>query len=345
MAGNASKGLRGPWGAYRLRWKRRRFLFRVWRKRNQIKPLADRTSAIAGNAILAFSTVRNEMIRLPHFLDYYRRLGVDHFLFVDNGSDDGTAEYLAAQPDVSLWATNHSYRLARFGVDWLGWLQWRYGHGHWCLTVDADELLVYPDCENRDLHTLTDWLDRRGTPSFGAMMIDLYPKGPLTEASYSPGQDPTEVLRWFDAGNYRSKTHHYYGNTWIQGGVRERMFFAQEPERAPTLNKTPLVKWHWRYAYVSSTHQILPRHLHDTFDLEGQSKVSGALLHTKFLPVITEKSAEELQRKQHFENTSLYQDYHRTLTTGPDLWHEGAVYYDGPEKLTSLGLMSKGDWV
>ena len=88
------------------------------------------------------------MIRLPHFLDYYRRLGVDHFLFVDNGSDDGTAEYLAAQPDVSLWATNHSYRLARFGVDWLGWLQWRYGHGHWCLTVDADELLVYPDCQN-----------------------------------------------------------------------------------------------------------------------------------------------------------------------------------------------------
>ena len=226
MAGNASKGLRGPWGAYRLRWKRRRFLFRVWRKRNQITPLADRTSEIAGTAILAFSTVRNEMTRLPYFLDYYRRLGVDHFLFVDNGSDDGTTAYLAAQTDVSLWTTNHSYRLARFGVDWLGWLQWRYGHGHWCLTVDADELLVYPDCQNRDLHALTDWLDHRGTPSFGAMMVDLYPKGPLTEASYSPGQDPTEVLCWFDPGNYRSKTHHYYGNTWIQGGVRERLFFA-----------------------------------------------------------------------------------------------------------------------
>ncbi len=340
-----ANGLPGLWGAYRLRWKRRRFLFRVWRKRGQISRKRDRTAQIRADAILAFSTVRNEMVRLPYFLDYYRNLGIDHFLFVDNGSDDGTTAYLADQPDVSLWVTDHSYRLARFGVDWLGWLQWRHGHGHWCLTVDADELLVYPDCEARGLRDLTRWLDDRGLPSFGAVMVDLYPKGPLTEASYTPGQDPTEVLCWFDTGNYRSRRHHYYGNQWIQGGVRERVFFADQPDRAPTLNKTPLVRWHWRYAYVSSTHQVLPRHLHDTFDLEGGGKLSGALLHTKFLPVIADKSAEELERRQHFENTSLYADYHRRLTAGPDLWHPDAAYYDGPWKLVSCGLMSKGDWV
>ena len=47
-------------------------------------------------------TVRNEIVRLPYFLDYYRRLGAGHFLVVDNGSDDGTHEYLADQPDVSV---------------------------------------------------------------------------------------------------------------------------------------------------------------------------------------------------------------------------------------------------
>ena len=345
MAASGAKGLSGPWGAYRLRWKRRRFLFRIWRKRHEIASVVDRTAQIGPDSILAFSTVRNEIVRLPHFLAHYRGLGVAHFLFVDNGSDDGTREYLAKQPDVSLWSTSHSYRLSRFGVDWLGWLQWRYGNGHWCLTVDADEILIYPDCNRRGLPELTRWLDRQGIPSFGAMMIDLYPKGPLTAARYRPGQDPTEVLCWFDADNYRSQIHHYYGNTWIQGGVRERVFFAQEPDRAPTLNKTPLVRWHWRYAYVSSTHQILPRHLHDTFDLEGQTKVSGALLHTKFLPIIADKSVEELERRQHFENTALYRDYHARLAEGPDLWHAASVRYEGPEKLVSLGLMSKGDWV
>ena len=87
--------LREVWCAYRLRWKRRRFLFRIWRKRKQIASIVDRTDQIAPDAILAFVTVRNEMIRLPYFLDHYRGLGVDHFLIVDNGSDDGTAAFLA----------------------------------------------------------------------------------------------------------------------------------------------------------------------------------------------------------------------------------------------------------
>ena len=335
----------GLWHAYRLRWKRRRFLFRIWRKRKELTLSVDRTGLISADAILCFATVRNEIVRLPHFLAYYRKRGIQHFLFVDNGSDDGTAAYLAKQPDVSLWSTNHSYRLARFGMDWLGWLQWQYGNNHWCLTVDADELLTYPDCENRDLHDLTAWLDQQGHASFGALMLDMYPKGPLDSAVYRPGDDPIQTLGWFDAGNYRNQVHHYYGNLWIQGGVRERVFFADEPARAPTLNKTPLVRWSWRYAYVSSTHQILPTRLHDVFDFAGDSKVSGVLLHTKFLPIVGAKSAEELTRGQHFQNTALYQDYHRRLAENPDLWHEGSCRYEGPAQLVELGLMSKGQWV
>lgn len=336
---------RSLWYAYRLRWKRRRFLYRIWRKRKQIASVVDRTAQINASSILAFATVRNEAVRLPFFLDYYRKLGVDHFLIVDNGSDDGTAAFLADQPDVSLWSTDESYKLARFGMDWLGWLQWQYGSGHWCLTVDADELLVYPDCEARDLKALTTWLDDRKVASFGAMMIDLYPQGPLQDVSYKACDDPRDVLRWFDTGNYWDQVHRYYGNLWIQGGVRARIFFSKDPQRAPTLNKTPLVKWHWRYAYVSSTHQILPARLHDVFDFDHNTKISGALLHTKFLPMIAEKSSEELLRQQHFENSALYTGYHQTLAANPTLWHPAACRYDNPAQLVDLGLMSKGDWV
>ncbi len=340
-----TRGLPGPWGAYRLRWKRRRFLFRIWRKRHQISPVRDQMADAAPDAILAFATVRNEMLRLPYFIEHYRKLGVDHFLFVDNGSTDGTVEYLAEQSDVSIWQTDHSYRLARFGMDWLGWLQMQYGHRRWCLTVDADELLIYPDWQARDLRMLTRFLDTQGVPSFGAMMLDLYPKGPLDQVSYQPGQDPTDVLGWYDADNYTQKWHAYYGNLWIQGGPRARVFFAGEPERAPTLNKTPLVKWDRRFAYVSATHQILPRRLHDVFDPDAHSKVSGILLHTKFLPNIVEKSAEELQRKQHFENTALYTKYYEALCEAPDLWHAGASQYAGADRIVEQGLMSKGTWV
>ena len=82
------------------------------------------------------------MIRLPHWLDHHRALGVDHFLIVDNDSDDGTCAYLVSQPDVSLWTTRNSYKLSRFGMDWLTHLQRLYAHGHWCLTIDADEIFI-----------------------------------------------------------------------------------------------------------------------------------------------------------------------------------------------------------
>ena len=345
MSNTAGQRLHGLWHAYRLRWKRRRFLFRIWRKRHQIQAAIDRTSGIGKNAILAFSTVRNEIVRLPYFLEHYRKLGVDHFLFVDNGSDDGTADYLSNQPDVSLWTTADSYRLSRFGMDWLGWLQWQFGHGHWCLTVDADELLIYPTYETRDLQALTTWLDDQKIPSFGAMMLDLYPEGPLENAVYEPGQNPTQTLSWFDPANYRNQVHKYYGNVWMQGGVRERVFFSKEPARAPTLNKTPLVRWSRRYAYVSSTHQTLPTRLHDVFDLKHDNKVSGALLHTKFLPIIAAKSQEEITRQQHFQNSALYTGYHQNLTENPTLWYEGSRRYEGADQLVALGLMSKGPWV
>ena len=333
------------WFRYRLRWKRRRLLFRIWRKRRQIVPVNIRTDDISADAILCFVVVRNEMLRLPYFLDHYRKLGITHFLIVDNASDDGSADFLTSQPDVSLWTTSHSYKLARFGMDWLGWLQWRFAHGHWCLTVDSDELLIYPGSDTKGLADLTAWLDASGTHSFGALMLDMYPKGPVSDTVYAPGQDPVDALSWFDAGNYRYRTHPVFDNLWIQGGVRERMFFAGTPDKSPTLSKTPLVRWHWRHVYVSSTHQMLPRKLNHVFDIDAHSKVTGVLLHTKFLPDIAAKSAEEITRAQHFENSAAYVAYHQALTENPVLWSAESYLYKDAQQLVDLGLMSKGHWV
>lgn len=332
------------WAAYKLRWNRRALLARCLRHRHEITAVNDRTGSIGPAAILAFSTVRDEEARLPWFLDHHRALGVDHFLIVDNASTDGTTDLLAAQPDVSLWSTQASYKSARFGVDWLGWLQMRHGAGHWCLTVDADELLIYPDWNARNLRHLTDWLDAKGRRSFGATMIDLYPRGRLSERQYTAGQDPTEVLEWFDPCPHWVQRQPKLHNLWLQGGVRARCFFASEPERAPTLSKVPLVKWRRSYAYVSSTHTMLPRALNHVYDENGETKLTGALLHTKFLPGIVTKSPEEKQRREHFANSALYDAYYDAVSNDPDLWHEDAQRYEGWRQLVALGLMEAADW-
>lgn len=315
------------------------------RSRRQLQAVANRTGLIRRDDILAAATVRNETVRLPYFLDHHRRLGVGHFLIVDNASDDGTADYLRDQPDVSVWTTPHSYKSARFGVDWLTWLQLRYAHGHWCLTLDADEAFIYPYWDSRDLRALTGWLETNGACSFAAMMLDMYPQGPLSAQTYASGADPFKTLCWFDRGNYGIRQQLPLGNLWIQGGVRARCFFDADPRRAPTLNKTPLVKWDRRYAYVTSTHALLPRHLNRVYDTQGGESASGILLHSKFLPEAVEKSHEEKARREHFSNSTLYDGYYDRVGGDPDLWCAASSRYTGWRQLEAMGLMSRGGWV
>ncbi len=288
--------------------------------------------------------MRNEKIRLEYFLKYYRRLGVNHFVMVDNDSDDGGREYLADQPDVSLWHSTASYKRARFGIDWLNWLQWQHGHGHWCLNVDPDEFFVYPFCDTRPIRALTDWLDASSIKSFSAMLLDMYPKGRLDGFPYVEGQDPFEIASWFDSGNYTISKNHQFGNLWIQGGPRARAFFPDNPDRAPALNKIPLVKWHRQYAYVSSTHMLLPRGLNAVYDEWGGEKASGVLLHAKFLDTFSVKAEEELERRQHYARSHEYKAYARRLQKDPDLWCNWSEKYINWRQLEILGLMSKGNW-
>jgi len=332
------------WTRYRLRLERKRLLLRAWRKSRELSRVVFRGDRRKPGDILLFATLWNERLRLPWFLDYYRRLGVSHFFIIDNGSNDGSREYLADQEDVSLWHARGSYRRSRFGMDWINALLYRHGAGHWVLVVDPDEFLVYPFMDTRPLPALTDWLDASAIKSFPAMLLDMYPRGPVSEARYAEGRDPFEILRWFDAGNYVISRNPHYANLWIQGGPRLRVLFEGAPDRAPALNKIPLVRWRKGYAYVSSTHMLLPRGLNYVYDEWGGEKPSGCLLHAKFIAPLAEKVEAEMTRRQHYGGSREYVAYRRVMAEKGGFWTEKSTEYRGWRQLENLGLISRGNW-
>ena len=334
-----------PLRSYQLRMERRRRRVRAWRKGRQLKSVRDRSNQIPSDAILLFCVVRNERVRLPYFLKYYRNLGVGWFFFVDNESDDGTREFLEDQERVSVWSTTGSYKRARFGIDWLNALLTRHAHNHWVLVVDVDEFFVFPHCDSRNLRALTDWLDASSIRSFGTMLIDMYSERPIEKTPYRMGTDPFKRLEYFDPSNYTIRQNRKYGNLWIQGGPRQRVFFEDAPEKAPALNKIPLVRWRRGFVYVSSTHSLLPRGLNQVYDEWGGEKATGCLLHAKFLDILKDKALEELERKQHYAGSREYQAYSQKIGTGTRLWTEASVKYEGWQQLEQLGLMSSGSWI
>lgn len=345
MPSSGTRGYKRPslWRRFRLRRRRQGLLWRAFRSRRQLTSVQDHSDQITSQDILLVAVLRNEETRLPHFLEYYRALGIGHFLVVDNGSDDGTLDLLRGQRDISVWQTEASYRESRFGIDWTNFLLAKFGHGHWCLTVDADELFIFPKALGETLSELTHRLDENGRSGFGALMLDMAPEDALAVTPYKAGQDPLEVLTHFDPGPYRSERQSPLGNLWVQGGLRERKFFRDRKRRGPTLNKLPLMKWRRRWAYVISTHSILPPSLNMIYDGPGGDTPAGVLLHSKFLPEVVEKSHVEKQRGEHFTRPELFDSYYDALTENPVLCDETCLEYKGPDQLEDLRLMGLGE--
>lgn len=311
---------------------------------SMMKPVYDRTSRIAPGEHLLMTMGRDENLRIPHFLDHYRSLGIDHFLFVDNLSRAPMADMLAAEDDCSLWWTNQPYENARWGVDWMNALLPRFAKGHWCLTVDLDEYFVFPHIESRSLRELTHHLDDIGKPSLYSLLIDMYPEGPIDDALLHPGQDPLEIAPLFDGSGYHAQKSNN-GTILVRGGPRLRSINDGALEGAPAINKIPLVKWNHGYSYNLSTHELYPTNLNHAHH-QGIHTPTGALLHFKFLSTFREKVSQAIEEGNHYNNSSEYQQYQKHIDAVEcfRLDSEVSTSYTGSASLLDHNLITSGHW-
>lgn len=318
-------------------------------------------------------TLRNELRRLPYFMEFYRKLGVNRFIITDNGSTDGTTEYLLAQPDCHVLYTEDPYK----GVVWQSRVLDLYGRGNWCLVVDSDEFLVYPHSDKMNLREFCTFLDHEGSEGIYTFMVDMYSKGNLSQAVYKSGQNPLEVCPYHDR-EYKFVDRPFldtlklpgrppcFPKQEVVGGPRARVFYPFQnstsvlhrvlprlvgiavkplvklgiiskgaaPHMASLLFKIPLVKWREGLTYYSSTHIMTPIRLSDA---------TGVLLHFKYFSDFYEKALLESKRGVYNGGGRQYKRYASGIQKRSEnehlFYYDGSVEYKGSDELVRLGLI------
>ena len=286
-----------------------------------------RSPDLAPEAIVLVACVRDEMIRITQFLDHYRRMGVDHFAIVDNGSEDGTAEFLEQQVDVSLYRTSQSYAAAGCGWAWIETLLDRHAAGRWCLVADADELLVYPGYPDRGLRDVIAYHEANGFTAMASLMLDMY------AATLCPPKEAVgsllDLCPFYDSDGIRVACRVLLDRAQDRrvGGFRRRVLGTPV-----ILNKIALFHNRPGVGLSMGNHAIRGARCSD---------LRAVHLHFKYLADFRERVAVEMARGEHWNGASEYHSYARALGDHKtlDVLYAGSRRWAGTQPLIDCGIM------
>ena len=126
-------------------------------------------------SIILLCVIWNELLLLPFFIDHYKKLGVTHFVFIDNNSSDGTVDYLMTRDDLNIevYVDGSSYADAKFGIDWVNSILNNLLQDKWCLVVDIDEILLLKD--GMLLPQLVSSMEDTNSNIAQTVLVDFYP--------------------------------------------------------------------------------------------------------------------------------------------------------------------------
>lgn len=193
--------------------------------------------AVPKGAVLAIVLVRDGAYYLDAFLEYYRAMGISHFAFIDNGSQDDTLDRLKTEPGVVV--DQACLPLSVYEDLLRAHPAQTYGRNRWCLYVDMDEQFDFEGRKAHGVRALVHYLEKRGDTGMLAQMVEMFPDVPLRETRDLTFEGALARFRFYDVRSIESLPYHSdtiefsallrdnhapTGAVFKFGGVRKRIF-------------------------------------------------------------------------------------------------------------------------
>jgi len=134
------------------------------------------------------SIFKDEIFFCAAFFDHYRKIGVEQFIIFDDGSTDGTREFLLSQGDCIVLTSSHTYEdrvcwfpaggrqvAGRFDTFLRSAIPRYFRKNKFSIHVDADEFLLLP-ASLSSLRELVEFLESRAVQAVVASLVDFYPE-------------------------------------------------------------------------------------------------------------------------------------------------------------------------
>lgn len=278
---------------------------------------AKKLARVNAARVAVVACLRNEAFMLPHFLAHYRKLGVEGFLIADNGSDDGTLEMLADQPDVALFSVDTEYSQSHYGVAWQQALLGNFRTNRWSVVADADELLFWRTDQGGSLPELVESAAFKGADAARLYMLDMYPQGSLADADFTSG-DPFAEAGYCDRDPFLEVSGGmgpYTNAPVVTSTLRHRLLPGSRAELF-VAQKTALLKYRPWMRFSAGLHAV------------AEAKLATRPLffaHFKYNAAFRAKALAEVSRRQHFNNAEEYRKYLALVSEGRDSLFDPAV--------------------
>lgn len=273
------------------------------------------------------TVIKDDLYRAQKFYEHYSRLGVENFAIIDNNSTDGTFEYFLDK-DVELFQIKDKYTTQRREA-WINRVIAYYGFDKWYIVVDSDELLIFNDCESKNIDDIISFYESIDVYRGKALMIDMYSKNGLFSSNSS---DPYQELVYFDIEGYYRKQTDIFDS--IYGGVRARLF-----DTPALLTKYPIFKFKRGFIHGKS-------HFQYPYVYNNKTDFNLGILHYKFLNEDLEKYYQIAKDGNYYDGSSQYKQYLNFFSnnTSNNTHYKGSKRLIDSHSIYDISYLKKVEW-